>query len=203
MCSNPLIIGIDFDNTLVCYNKSIFTLAKKFFAVSDELNTKSKIKEYITDSYGNLAWTKFQGELYGPGMQFAEPYENAVKTLSDLSSSGIKLLILSHRTKYPYAGQKYNLHEFAKNWIAENLKFNGKNILEDSSIFFFEEKKEKIKAIKDNACDFFLDDLTEIIRDSDFPERTEGILFDPYKKNTWFPSINNWEQLKYRIRKLS
>ena len=106
MCSNPLIIGIDFDNTLVCYNKSIFHISKKIFAVSDELNTKSKIKEYITDSYGNLAWTKFQGELYGPGMQFAEPYENAVKTLSDLSSSGIKPINIKSQNKIPLCRAK-------------------------------------------------------------------------------------------------
>ena len=194
--SKPLTIGVDFDNTLVCYDKSVLALAKRNFSVSERFKSKSEVKSYITDFYGNFAWTKFQGELYGPGMEYAEPYENAVDTISELSSLGVKILILSHRSKHPYAGKKYDLHKYAKNWITKNLKFENQNTVKETSAFFFEDKAEKIQAIKDNACDFFLDDLIEIISSKDFPSETTGILFDPEKKNKWSHCISNWKQLK-------
>jgi phosphoglycolate phosphatase-like HAD superfamily hydrolase len=199
--SNSLTIGIDFDNTLVCYNNSILKLAEQNFSLTNCLTSKVEIKSFIINKHGGSAWTKFQGELYGPGMQYAEPYENAVETISELTSIGAKVLILSHRTKYPYAGERYDLHKYAKAWIRENLKLKEKNVLDETSAFFFENKAEKIKAIEDNACDFFLDDLVEIIGSKDFPVRTRGILFDNEKKNIWSPSISNWNQLKTTICK--
>ena len=49
---------------------------------------------------------KVSGELYGPGMQFAEPYENAVKTLSDLSSKWYKAINIKSQNKIPLCRAK-------------------------------------------------------------------------------------------------
>ena len=61
--SESLTIGIDFDNTLVCYNKSIVKLAEKIFGLTLSSSSKGEIKSFVKNEYGDSAWTKFQGEL--------------------------------------------------------------------------------------------------------------------------------------------
>ena len=194
--SCPVTIGLDFDNTIVCYDKAIRELAKKHFDLPARVKTKTEIKTYISNLHGNLAWTKFQGELYGPGMHFAEPYAGSIETIFKLSLSGFRILILSHRSRYPYAGYKYDLHEYAVKWLDQKLRYQGNMVIKKDSIFFFETKLEKILAITEQGCDYFLDDLPEIINNENFPKNTTGFLFDPNKTFTIKDGcINNWLDL--------
>ena len=39
------------------------------------------------------------------------------------NNNGIELFIISHKTKTPYQGPKYNLHDAASNWLEKNLFF--------------------------------------------------------------------------------
>ena len=61
------------------------------------------------------------GELYGPGMSYAEPFEHSVETMQVLKTAGYSLCIVSHRSFTPYAGPAYDLHAAARAWIDENL----------------------------------------------------------------------------------
>lgn len=189
-------IGLDFDNTIVCYDDAIRELAKKHFDLPATITTKNEIKTYISNLHGNLTWTEFQGELYGPGMQFAEPYVGAIETIVKLSLSGFRVLILSHRSRYPYAGKKYDLHKYAVKWLDQNLRYQGNMVINKDSIFFFETKMEKILAIKEQGCNYFLDDLPEIINNEQFPKHVKGLLFDPNKTFTIKDGcISNWLDL--------
>ena len=174
-----IVVGLDFDNTIVCYAESVAKLANKYFDLPKNIKTKADIKKLVQAKYGNLVWTKFQGELYGPGMNYAQPYDGSINAILKLSSNGVKVLILSHRSRYPYAGVNHDLHKYARTWLNNNMQVNGKIIIEKDDIFFFETKKEKISAISSYNCDYFLDDLPEIIDDIGFPDTTKGYLFDP------------------------
>ena len=188
-----MIVGLDFDNTIVCYDEAIAVLAEKMFDLPTEVSrTKLGIRDYLRRTGQEEAWTRFQGELYGPGMAYASPFPEVISTLRDLEQAGHQFVVISHRTRFPYLGKCYDLHQFANDWLQAHLP----RVL--SSVAFHETKSDKISDIGRVGCDFFLDDLPEILSDSQFPQSTRGILFSPTGERGLWPgaSIASWVELK-------
>ena len=173
-------IGLDFDNTIVCYDQAISFLADKIFDLPDDVNrTKIGVRDYLRSEGREPEWTAFQGELYGPGMIYAQPFPESIITMKKLEERGHNLFIISHRSKLPYAGKRHDLHEAARNWISTRLQSAGLFKADENAINFLETKKDKIKKIAETMCDVFVDDLPDILDCADFPATTEGILFSP------------------------
>lgn len=175
-------IGLDLDNTIVSYDKSIAQLAVELFKLSEDVClTKLGIRDYMRAEGRESEWTILQGELYGPGMRYAEPYEGAVETMEKLIAAGHELIIISHRTRRPYAGQAHDLHAAARGWVASRLQVSGilGTVGDNSYVHLLETREEKLKMIGHMGCEAFLDDLPEILCSSIFPPATKGILFDP------------------------
>ncbi len=188
-------IGLDFDNTIVCYDTAIKTLAFEKYGIREPNFTKENIKSELIARFGSDAWTEFQGELYGPGMRYAKPYANALKTIKKLKElNGVTFSIISHRTKFPFVGKKYQLHSYAKDWVIRYGLLG--SIFDSNQINFFESKEEKVRAIIKHDCAIFLDDLPDILNHRLFPKNTMGILFDPKKRKQFTPRISNWTELE-------
>jgi len=190
-----LLIGLDFDNTLVCYNEAIVRLADKLLKLPPDLpRTKLAIRDYLREANREHDWTAFQGELYGPGMSYAEPFEHSVETLQVLKAAGYSLCIVSHRSFTPYAGPAYDLHAAARAWIDENLALD---LIVNSQAFFYETMNQKIAAIGALECEIFVDDLPIVLANEDFPSTCQPILFDPenFHAKVNFVRINHWNQL--------
>ncbi len=178
-------IGLDFDNTIVCYDKAIAQLAEEFFELPDEVpRTKLGLRDYLRSNGRESEWTEFQGALYGPGMRYAQPFEGAITTMKQLVVEGHELVIISHRSRYPYAGPKYDLHDAAHNWIAKQLHPNQVFDQPSQPVYFLETLSEKLKKITDMNCNIFIDDLASVLNSVDFPESTLGVLFDPVAINS-------------------
>lgn len=194
-----MLLGLDFDNTIVNYKDAIQSLARDIFELpSDLVLTKIGLRDYLRSQGKENEWVRFQGLLYGPGMKYAKPYENSVSAMQRMQSLGHKLIIISHRTRYPYSGDRFDLHQYARDWVFENLL--AVENLTEFPIFFFETKPEKIKKISDTNCDIFLDDLTSIIQDKSFPLTTKGILFSPDGPLDYSGDyITNWIDLERAI----
>lgn len=176
-----MIIGFDFDNTIVCYDNAIAILAEQQFDLPPDLpRTKLGIRDFLRARGREEEWTRFQGELYGPGMTHAEPFEGALNVIETLAGLGHRLNVISHRTRFPYLGERHDLHGFAGAWVRERVPA----VFE--SVSFHETKEEKIAAIARSGCDVFLDDLPEILSDPAFPSSTKGVLFSPNaESNSW------------------
>ena len=56
-------------------------------------------------------FTKLQSAIWQKDFD-AEPAPNILQTLLKIKDK-FKLIIISHKTKYPYSGPKYNLHKAA------------------------------------------------------------------------------------------
>lgn len=174
-------IGLDFDNTIVCYDQAIALLAEELFELPTDLpRTKLALRDFLRTTRLETEWTAFQGELYGPGMRYAQPFEGAIRTMQELVSAGHELVIISHRSRLPYAGPPHDLHAAARRWVAERLQtcglFGGGEFT--SSVNFLESRHDKLALIADLNCKAFLDDLPEVLTDSGFPSSAVGILFD-------------------------
>ena len=114
----------------------------------------SRVKDYI--------FTELQAQIYGPLIEKAAIFEG-VKEALNLLSRKHTIFIISHKTKYPYSGEKYKLRSFADKWL--NLQgLNPSNINSPISNVFYENTIEnKIKRIKDLKCSLFIDDLPNIL----------------------------------------
>ena len=176
----PMKLGLDFDNTIVCYDTAIAVLAEELFNLPDEVpRTKLGLRDHLRAAGREPEWTAFQGELYGPGMRHAQPFEGAVETMIQLVAAGHELVIVSHRSLRPYAGEPHDLHAAARAWVAERLQSKGLFAEDSGSMNFLETRQEKVARIAELGCQAFLDDLPEVLEDPGFPAKAAGILFDP------------------------
>ena len=192
-------IGFDFDNTIVCYDAAIAVLAEELFDLPPELpRTKLGLRDHLRGADREPEWTAFQGELYGPGMRHAHPFEGAIETMLQLVAAGHGLVIVSHRSRRPYAGEPHDLHAAARNWVAERLQSAGLFAEDNATVNFLETRQEKVARIAELGCQAFLDDLPEVLAAPDFPASSTGILFDP-SGSTSAPQgqhrISAWKQL--------
>jgi hypothetical protein len=196
-----MLIGLDFDNTIVNYSDAIVRLARERFDLPKDLPVnKVNLRDLLRSEGREGEWTEFQGELYGPGMRYAEPYPGALDTMRDLKACGHRLVIISHRTKLPYAGHPYDLHASAMEWVIARLSSQGH--LSKDAVYFLETRADKIGMIASLNCDVFLDDLPEVFNDPSFPTSTRAILFDPDYRNADFlvnHRIRSWKQLPSQL----
>ena len=175
-------IGLDFDNTIVCYDQAIALLAEELFELpADVPLTKLGVRTYLRATGREPEWTAFQGELYGPGMHHAQPFEGAISTMQQLVAAGHELVIISHRTRHPYAGKPHDLHLAARNWVANRLQSVGLfgSMGDRSAVNFLETRDQKVEMITHLDCEAFLDDLPEILTAPGFPRDIYPILFAP------------------------
>jgi hypothetical protein len=195
------VIGLDFDNTIVNYDNSFRLLSDKFLNLPKNIiKKKETIKNYLLSEGKESDWTEFQGLIYGPGISYAQLYPESINTIIKLLHNNYSINIISHRSKFPYKGKKYDLHKYANKWL--HLKFD-KKILENIDISFLTTKEEKIKKIIDKNCNFFLDDLVSIISEINIYSDCRCILFDPenLNENKQINSISNWNELENEINR--
>jgi len=196
-----MIIGLDFDNTIVSYD-SLFhkvSVEQNLINESFEIN-KIKIRDYLRSVNKEDAWTEMQGYVYGKRMEEAEPFPYIKEFFLKVIDLGHKIFIISHKTKYPFLGAKYNLHEAAKNWIKKNLVRDGISEFTIQNCYFEPTKDDKVKKIKEMNCDFYVDDLPEILENKYFPNNCNKILFDPennYQENSYknITIKKSWDQI--------
>jgi hypothetical protein len=203
-----MLIGLDFDNTIVCYDRAIAALADQIFDLpTDVPRTKLDLRDYLRAEGREPEWTAFQGALYGPGMRHAEPFNGAIQTLQTLQASGHRLVIVSHRSLRPYAGPPHDLHAAARGWVAERLQSQGlfEGDGEVPAVNFLETREAKVATIARLGCEVFVDDLPEVLHAPGFPVGTAGILFDPAQelpKEASRHHLSAWTQLPALLAQL-
>jgi hypothetical protein len=187
-------IGIDFDNTIVCYDSVFYRVALEQNLIPRELSSnKTHIRDYFRSQGKEELWTILQGTVYGSRMDLATPFQG-VGDFFDFCKKGLcKISIISHKTKYPYLGQKHDLHASAEKWLVAQPFFHSQ-----ISYYFELTLEKKLQRIEKESCDFFIDDLPELLSEPGFPDRTKKILFDPsniHPENPNWKKITAWNQL--------
>lgn len=173
-------IGFDFDNTIVSYDSLFHKIALEQGAIDASVPVnKLAVRDHLRSLDLEDVWTVMQGYVYGARMSEAEAYQDAIQTMLQLKAAGHTLAIVSHKTKYPYLGQQYDLHAAAKNWIDTFLTVENQPLIANDQIFFELTKEDKIARIETIGCDVFIDDLPEILMAPRFPISVKRFLFDP------------------------
>ena len=158
-----MLIGLDFDNTLVIYDELFAKVAKEKGVTSNEaLKNKRSIRDYLRSVDKEELFTEIQGEVYGKRIIEARAANNMINTLIELKERGIRLTIVSHKTKTPYKGPRYDLHESAWKWIKENLKDqDGRQLFSENMYILKRQRKKKWLGLE--IANAYIDDLPEIL----------------------------------------
>lgn len=190
-------IGIDFDNTIACYDGVFHKAAVEKGLIPETIGTsKSAVRDYLRAIGQEDAWTELQGYIYGARMELAIPYPGVGRFFVACRSKEIPAFIISHKTQTPFLGPKYDLHEAAKTWL-EHQKFSWK-----PPAFFELTLPEKLNRIAQQKCTVFIDDLPELLAEKEFPQGVQKILFDPhciYPEGAYFKAAS-WDEISTFLR---
>jgi hypothetical protein len=196
------LIGIDLDNTLVCYDELFHFAAHQEGLV--ELSAP-KSKERIRDAIrllprGENKWTRLQAIVYGPRMSGATAFEGSASFLRHCSERGTKAVIVSHKTHFATLdGKQVDLRESALTWMRAKKFFDADGCgLSPDDVFFESTRSEKIERIRSLGCTHFIDDLAEVLAESSFPRNVAKLLFAPHGANSegrGIKAFRTWRQL--------
>jgi len=194
-------LGVDFDNTIVSYDALFHRVASERQLIPEEIDkNKSEIRNYLRKIGKEHAWTEIQGYVYGFRMPEAVPFPGVKEQFLKFCSDGTDVFIISHKTRYPYLGKKYDLHEAASRWLEQEGFFNEQQIgMRKDRVFFELTKESKLRRVERCNCTHFIDDLPEILMAQDFPTSVERLLFDPndqYSDCSDYIRIKSWNAIK-------
>ncbi len=190
-------IGIDFDNTIVFYDDLFHKIATEEKLIPSNFpSSKLLIRDYLRKRNKDELFTLLQAEVYGKRILEASPAPNVDLVIKKIIDIGFDVSIISHKSLNPYKGPKYNLHEAAMLWLEKNEFFEDKKVgLSKKNVFFNLTKEEKVNKIEEIGCDYFIDDLPEIL--NLINKRTIKILYSPinnYNQND-FIILKKWDDL--------
>jgi hypothetical protein len=176
-----LVLGIDFDNTLVSYDGVFHSVASDQGLITPGIGRgKDDVRAYLRKIDREDDWTALQGEVYGARMHLASLYDGAAEAIRNLVASGAGIRIISHKTKFPFKGPRYDLHEAARGFLASRgIAGAADALLAPSNVFFELTIEAKLKRIDSENCAVFIDDLPEILNHPQFPGHVRPVLFDP------------------------
>ena len=193
-----MILGIDFDNTIIKYDELFHKIACEKGLIPTELSKqKNAVRNYLRETEVEDEWTIIQGEVYGERIKEAIPFSGMLETLQKLNAKQVPINIVSHKTREPYLGPKRDLHAAAMNWLKLNgiIHTDAAGITEDK-VFFEVTKEDKINRIIQIGCTHYVDDLPEILEM--IPDGINKILFSPNGEeiiNSSWTVIRSWNDL--------
>ncbi len=194
-------LGLDFDNTLVCYDEVFFQTARDYGWISASCPPrKESVKASVIENQSEEAWTQLQGVVYGTRMEQASLFPGVRKALRWALDQGYNLYLISHKTRYPYLGPQYDLIAAAQNWISSNLRDDIGILIPEDQHFFEPSKIAKIDRILTLECKTFIDDLPEILEALP-QERFQRVLFQPgsHQLLTPYTLMTQWQALPQLI----
>ncbi len=174
-------IGIDFDNTIVCYDNLFVCLARERGLLPEQsFTSKGQVRDYLRSIGKEDEWTEMQGIAYGPRIEEAEPFPGIKEFMKVCTAQRVPFSIISHKTQHPFIGPQYDLHAAARRWLcAHHFHDDPAIALAPASVYLELTKESKLKRVGTIHCTYFIDDLPEILSEPAFPSATKKILFDP------------------------
>lgn len=194
-------IGIDFDNTIVCYDALFHRVCRERELIPDHVPpSKSEVRNYLRQMGREDDWTEIQGYVYGARMAEASAFPGVIEFFQACRRSNIQISIISHKTRQPYRGENYDLHRAARDWLKLQGFFDSSGMgLTNDQAFFELTKQGKLDRIAACGCTHFIDDLPEFLSEAGFPKQVQRLLFDPnnhYQEQTILTRFKTWSELQ-------
>ena len=173
-------IGVDFDNTIVCYD-NVFSVAARQLGFVDAswAVTKTQLRNLLRAQNGGEAkWQRLQGHAYGKGIVNAAPFPGIIDFLDAAARCSTDVFVVSHKTQYGHQDKgRTDLREAARKWMIQTKLLGEEGGLKSDRIFFEDDLDAKVKRIAALDLDVFIDDLPEVFLHPAFPPAVSSILF--------------------------
>ncbi len=196
------IIGVDFDNTLICYDELMCRIARGEGMIPDQVEArKTAIRDYLrARPGGERLWQQLQALCYGTEINRASVMPGAIEFFQECRRHGVPAFVVSHKTEKA-AGDPDgpNLRTSALNWLEGNGFFVEETGLSRSKVAFGSTRREKLDLIRSLGCTHFIDDLEETFLEPSFPAGVHKILFQPKAPETPRLGMNlglSWEEIR-------
>jgi hypothetical protein len=198
-------IGIDFDNTIACYDEAFVEVAALLGIKSlQKYSTKFEVKREIQSlTDGETEWQRLQGQVYGKYMLHAKAFPGIHEFIYLANMRGHEVFVVSHKSEFGHFDpERVPLRVQALRWLEEN------NFIDDSrcylkrkNVFFESTRQDKIQRIHNLACTHFIDDLIEVFDESEFPSDINKILFSPAGSNhlTGNTTAGSWREVTAQV----
>lgn len=196
-------IGIDLDNTIVCYDELFHRVAvREGLAPATCPTDKQAVRDFLRAAGREDDWTRLQGLMYGHSMQEAVPFAGVAEFLRAADRQRAEVHIVSHRTRRPYLGPPTDLHQAARDWLERHgLLDTTRGGLPQERVFLEETLEGKLRRIADLKLDVFIDDLPELLLHAAFPAGVRRICFDPMGRchEERLERVGSWAELTPRL----
>ena len=195
-----MVLGVDFDNTIVRYDDLFHRVAVERGLIPADLTPrKNDVRDFLRRQNRERDWTELQGFVYGPRMAEARPFPGVLEFFSRAVRSGLKLYIISHKTRTAVLGPAYDLQQTARDWLAAQGFFDPARVgLSPDRVRFGATRPEKIRFIRETGCTHFIDDLEETFLEETFPPGVVKILFGARDCPPGLPGVRvaeNWSHI--------
>jgi hypothetical protein len=178
-------IGVDFDNTIVCYDSLFFRAARDRGLIPDNFTpVKERIRNRLRELGKEDEWTELQAYVYGEYILDAEAFPGVYPFFELCRERNLGVSIISHKTRTPYQGPAFDLRSAAREWLrSRGFLDTDRTGLSEGDVYFEESKRDKLRRIAAVGCRLFVDDLPEFLGDPDFPVDVQRVLFEPAKRD--------------------
>jgi hypothetical protein len=177
------VLGIDLDNTIIQYDELVHAIAVEMGLAPPSLPIeKGSVRDHVrAGPHGDRGWQQIQAAAYGPRIGDAPPFPGAVEYIAACARSGIKVTIVSHKTRTANAGSSnFDLRETALDWLAgHGLLAPGAGGIRSENVHFLDDRDGKVAKIATIRPELFVDDLPEVFEHPGFPREVRPILFAP------------------------
>ncbi len=196
-----MIIGLDLDNTLICYDRLFHRLARERSLIGPVVPArKVPVRDAIRAVHGDEAWQELQGLAYGPRLSEAELFPGAREALTGWRAAGWRPIVISHKTRCPARGD-WELRAAALVFLERGGLVP--DLIAGGDVFFTDDLAAKVRLVGELGCRAMIDDLPEVFRHPLFPAGVARLWFDPGLASPPEPGLTvcgGWADLDQEIR---
>jgi hypothetical protein len=191
-------IGIDLDNTLICYDQAFQRVGKEegLLPSSFEGDKAAVKRALLEDRPDGLLWETLQGLVYGRRIDAATLFDGVARFLETSHDRGDSVAIVSHKTELAHHDPlRTDLRAAALQWMEDNRFFDPTGLgLQRQNVYFEGTRDSKIGRIVALGVDVFIDDLAEVLGHEHMPAACRKILFGQ-EWQTRFEQYTTWHDL--------
>lgn len=196
-------IGIDFDNTIICYDKVFAAAARQRGLVPDEwTGLKTDVREYLRSKPGGeRAWQGLQGWVYGKGIGSAEIFPGVMDFLDACRLNDVGVCIVSHKTQFGHQDpDRTDLRVAARDWLRATGLIGAENsALTVNDVYFEDTQTAKVERLASLDLDVFIDDLVDVFEQPHFPQGIKSILFASNARPGPYKLIASWAEIRREV----
>lgn len=198
-------IGVDLDNTLICYDEAFQRVAREEGLLPATFRgDKKAVKRALLARRGDgYLWERLQGLVYGRRIDAAVLFDGVRPFLEACRRRAVQVVIVSHKTERAHHDPaNTDLRAAAVGWMADNGLFDrrgqrqGQGLgLGVGDVFFEATRDAKIQRIAALGVDLFIDDLVEVLEHEAMPAGCRKILFgqEPQQR---FEQYATWPEVQ-------